>query len=387
LQELDDAIIPLPKKKDRGGHAFALVGYTPDGFILQNSWGPSWGYHGFAVLTYDDWVKSATDAWVLALGAPIRRVSSPITRTDISLKQRSEHDATAARTSPGTPTRGRAAAGPAQWSSEDEAEHTVFIGQGGRADREAVMAIDAADSVRLVAERAAESGKAIVIYCHGGLNDREAGLARARTMGPWLQANDIHPIFVVWQTGFLESAKNILDATPRATTEAELAQARGRILERIREEMDRGFEVSARNFGVKAIWEDMKERAMRASGPDGGLKHLAKSLADAGVREVNLVGHSAGAILIGAFLGLMRDRLKPRTLHLWAPACTIELPTRPMARPLAASSSRRTLTSVSSPTRTRRAIPASRCSIPNPCSSSSHAPSSRRIRRRSSGSK
>ena len=163
-KSLDDAIIPLPKKKDRGGHAFALVGYTPDGFILQNSWGPGWGYHGFAVLTYDDWVKSATDAWVLALGAPIRRVSSPITRTEISLKQRSEHDATAARTSPGTPTRGRAAAGPAQWSSEDEAEHTVFIGQGGRADREAVMAIDAADSVRLVAERAAESGKAIVIY-------------------------------------------------------------------------------------------------------------------------------------------------------------------------------------------------------------------------------
>ena len=45
-KSLDDAIIPLPKKKDRGGHAFALVGYTPDGFILQNSWGPGWGYHG-----------------------------------------------------------------------------------------------------------------------------------------------------------------------------------------------------------------------------------------------------------------------------------------------------------------------------------------------------
>ena len=27
----------------QGGHAFALVGYTPDGFIVQNSWGTDWG--------------------------------------------------------------------------------------------------------------------------------------------------------------------------------------------------------------------------------------------------------------------------------------------------------------------------------------------------------
>ena len=27
-----------------GGHAFALVGYTPEGFIVQNSWGKNWGY-------------------------------------------------------------------------------------------------------------------------------------------------------------------------------------------------------------------------------------------------------------------------------------------------------------------------------------------------------
>jgi hypothetical protein len=33
----------------RGGHAVALVGYRPDGrFIVRNSWGKSWGDHGFA---------------------------------------------------------------------------------------------------------------------------------------------------------------------------------------------------------------------------------------------------------------------------------------------------------------------------------------------------
>jgi len=32
----------------RGGHAVALVGYTPDRFIVRNSWGTGWGDQGFA---------------------------------------------------------------------------------------------------------------------------------------------------------------------------------------------------------------------------------------------------------------------------------------------------------------------------------------------------
>jgi hypothetical protein len=32
----------------RGGHAVALVGYTPDYFIVRNSWGTDWGDKGFA---------------------------------------------------------------------------------------------------------------------------------------------------------------------------------------------------------------------------------------------------------------------------------------------------------------------------------------------------
>lgn len=32
----------------QGGHAVAIVGYTPDHFIVRNSWGTSWGDKGFA---------------------------------------------------------------------------------------------------------------------------------------------------------------------------------------------------------------------------------------------------------------------------------------------------------------------------------------------------
>lgn len=50
-----------PSKTD--DHAFALVGFNRDGFIVQNSWGKNWGCGGFAVLSYADWLTNAMDAW------------------------------------------------------------------------------------------------------------------------------------------------------------------------------------------------------------------------------------------------------------------------------------------------------------------------------------
>jgi len=36
----------------QGGHAIAIVGYSPDRFIIRNSWGEAWGDQGYAYASY-----------------------------------------------------------------------------------------------------------------------------------------------------------------------------------------------------------------------------------------------------------------------------------------------------------------------------------------------
>lgn len=55
-------------------HAFVILGYDRDGFLVLNSWGKDWGgyrgYPGVALWSYADWARTVMDAWVLRLGVP-----------------------------------------------------------------------------------------------------------------------------------------------------------------------------------------------------------------------------------------------------------------------------------------------------------------------------
>src|SRR6185503_7029546 len=45
-------VLPMPRPGERvlGGHAVCAVGYTPDYFIIRNSWGTGWGQEGYFLM-------------------------------------------------------------------------------------------------------------------------------------------------------------------------------------------------------------------------------------------------------------------------------------------------------------------------------------------------
>lgn len=47
-----------------GGHCVAIVGYDKNGFIIRNSWGPSYGVKGYGRLPYSD-VKLIKECWTI----------------------------------------------------------------------------------------------------------------------------------------------------------------------------------------------------------------------------------------------------------------------------------------------------------------------------------
>ena len=54
---------PSVEETAGGGHAIALIGYTPDRFIVRNSWGKDWGDKGFGYAT-DQYAEEAfTEAY------------------------------------------------------------------------------------------------------------------------------------------------------------------------------------------------------------------------------------------------------------------------------------------------------------------------------------
>ena len=54
-------ILSIADCGDSLDHAVLAVGYGPDYFLIKNSWGPTWGDHGF--------IKLGTNGKVVACGA------------------------------------------------------------------------------------------------------------------------------------------------------------------------------------------------------------------------------------------------------------------------------------------------------------------------------
>lgn len=335
-----------PKSQTRpAGHAFAIVGYNNLGFVIQNSWGPTWGqfdyedqrkkelvkFGGFAILTYADWADNGHDAWVASMAAPMKVPKGFASASQIaqSLQSQITHATLAA------PAVGKSREF-ALWPRDKALRHSIVMGNDGKLLRREVDVRDARDELKrkIGDDLGGSPHEHALIMAHGGLNDEKAALARAMNLGPWFEMNGIHPIFIVWRTSVLDTLGNIgadMVAEFLAEEEKLKARAQGGFLDRALEQLERGFdrafEAAAEKAAGKAIWTQTKQNAAAASQVDGGMRELAlllpRHLNDGKARKLHLMGHSAGSILLGHFLSRLNGKAACDSTHLFAPACTL----------------------------------------------------------------
>jgi hypothetical protein len=306
------------------GHAIAIVGYTRQGFIIQNSWGESWGADGFALLPYEDYLLHATDVWVAQLGVPV----------DLNLWNAGGADTTAGL------QRARTAI-----PLEDIRPYVIDVSNNGELSQSGKYWTFPEDLERLVKSTIPErtkswSRKRVMLYLHGGMNSEADVAQRIIAFRDVCLANEVYPLHIMWESGAGETIRSLIadrftDIDNRAGGIQDwLKKVRGGLTEA----KDWSLELTLALPGT-ALWDEMKENARLASAhPDqlGGMQLLARSLSQAignqagGVSptnwEIHLVGHSAGSIFAAHALPLLAKLGLPMaSIHFLAPAITTEL--------------------------------------------------------------
>jgi pimeloyl-ACP methyl ester carboxylesterase len=305
---------PSPRKKDQlprikhhpvrtGGHAFAIVGYDAEGFIVQNSWGQKWGREGFALWTYEDWLENIMDGWVFRLAVPTPQIFGLVpTSTDVA------HEV---EESGRTPVK-----------RVDIEGHFVHFDDGRYKERGNYWSTHA--DVKQTAARVTarpDRYRHLMIYAHGGLNSPGASARRVQALKDGFKRNGIYPYHIMYDTGLAEELKDIIK------------RALGFAQERAGAFTDwtDGIIEDAVRKPVTLIWEEMKSDAklpFEKKNSDGAraIQALAEALVKTD-KKIHLVGHSTGGVLLGYLLRAL-DRLgRPNLVascSLMAPACTIE---------------------------------------------------------------
>ncbi len=302
-----------------GGHAFAIVGYRPDGFIVQNSWGMGWGTRGLAVLTYEDWMENAMDCWVAQLGVAtdqhLEIARSPSLRVERGrVKLASDHTLRDREISPfivDMENNGRLS------------DRGIF--RTKPADVEALMSFHVGEARQKWHLKASEPTD-VAIYAHGGLTGEDTAAETAARWIPALYEAQIFPIFLMWETDLWSTLKNrlldLVTGQPRPT---------GGVVDQLRRFWNRRLERLLAPAG-STIWGEMKQNAdaITASEQSGGLVLYesgmkSKWFTSTPVR-LHLIGHSAGSIVHCYAV----DRLAARgwrfeSVNFMAAAATLDL--------------------------------------------------------------
>ncbi|CAH1070303.1 C1 family peptidase [Candidatus Nitrotoga sp. 1052] len=309
--------IPVIQRKGNadGGHAIALVGYTSQGFIIQNSWGKDWGKDGFALLPYEDFMIHATDVWVAQLGVPVMADLWAQGAADV--------------------TSGTFRAGQVIPLNEIR-PYVIDVGNNGKLSDRGDYWTTEEDLKRLFFETIPAKTKdwakrRVMLYIHGGLNGEEDVAKRIVAFRDVCLANEIYPLHIMWESDWFNTTKNILKDQFAAADE----RAGGAFLDHLREAKDRVLELTLATPGGK-LWGEMVENAALASKHEtGAVQLLTKYAKEAkeslgkkaeGNWELHVVGHSAGSIFAAhAITQLASLGISWKTLQFMAPAIRIDL--------------------------------------------------------------
>lgn len=176
----------LPSSTIEGGHAFAIVGYNSNGFIIQNSWGPAWGTRGCAVWRYEDWLQNICDGWVFRLAIPTPNIFG------LSARSQATVDSESAKAAP---------------QRLEIAGHFVHFDDGNFKDRGDYWSTpdDILRTADLIKQSVADKTyDHLLIYAHGGLNDPAASAKRIRALKEGFKRNSIYPFHIMYDTGLVE---------------------------------------------------------------------------------------------------------------------------------------------------------------------------------------
>ncbi len=317
----DGAGVIPPGSRTLGGHAFAIVGYTSEGFWVQNSWGREWGLEGCALLTYDDWLSSGIDVWVARLGVPV--VIRSASTAALALADAPGH----------TVARAIGVIRP----------HLIRIGEDGRLSSHGLYGTSEQDVERIFADDFLRltkgwSKRRLLFFFPGALESEKATAERVAQTHRQYMENEIYPLFVLWEEDFGRIMRYVLEEALRRRLPAGVDEEAHSFMQ---PRLDDALEPLARELTGRQFWLEYKQRGHLAVRNAGAgmrvvLKHLARLLGRERGVELHVAAHSLGASFLAPAVALLAGGGKARaaapagaldavveSCTLWAPALTL----------------------------------------------------------------
>lgn len=303
------------------GHAFVIIGYNQQGFLVQNSWSEGWGSGGRAILSYEDWLVNAMDCWVPQLGVVTDE------HRDVSV----------------APSL-RVANGQVKLAANEVLRHhelspfIIDMENNGSLSSNGEFRTDEDDVKALVTFHAQEARKRwklkpsepldVAVYAHGGLTSEKDAAETAAQWIPALYEAHIFPIFFMWETDLWNTLKNRFD---------DLQKNVPREPEAMRGMIGKFWNKRLERFLARAgteIWGEMKQNASAISsrepinGKESGARILYKACqASPAAKNIrlHLIGHSAGSIVHSCIVKeLAQYNWTFESVNFMAPAVTVD---------------------------------------------------------------